>query len=128
MLQLVFIFYPIFEVYGQTRPAEVDSTFDAYIRAVLNEIMESGHSDSLQITFAKEFFTYYKNNQNSVTAEIALGAAFAMWDNTGDDTYVHEALSIIDKDSDIWHRYYIPLRLMNIYSRNEQLEVDESID
>ena len=124
LLLWLIIFYPIFEVYGQTQPAEVDST---YIRAAWNEVSESGFSDSLQVQYAKEFYTYYKNNKNSETAELALHSAFLMWGNTGDDSYVHEALSTIDTDSDLWHRFGIPVQLMNIYFRNENLEVDESI-
>lgn len=127
LLLWLLIFYPIFETSGQTRPAEVDSTFNSYIRAAWNEVIESDYSDSLQIHYAKEFLTYYKNNKNSETAELALHSAFTMWGNTGDDSYVHEALSIIDKNSDIWHRIGIPVQLLNIYYRNEKPEVEESI-
>lgn len=127
LLLWLLLFYPIFEISGQIRPAEVDSTFDSYIRSAWNEVTESGHSDSLQIHYAKQFFTYYKNNKNNETAELALHSAFMMWGNTGDNSYINEALSIIDKDSDIWHRYDMPVQLLNIYFRNEILGVEESI-
>jgi len=121
------ILYPVIEAYGQAQPAQVDSTFESYIRAAWNEVSESGYSDSLQIQYAKEFYTYYKNNKNSETAELALHSAFMMWGNTGDDSFVHEALSTIDTDSDLWHRFGIPVQILNIYARNKNLEADESI-
>jgi peroxiredoxin len=127
LLLWLLIFYPVIEVYGQTQPAEVDSTFESYLRAAWNEVTESGYSDSLQIQYAKEFYTYYKNNKNSETAELALHSAFMMWGNTGDDSYLHEALSTIDTDSDLWYRFGIPVQLLNIYARNENLDVDDSI-
>jgi peroxiredoxin len=127
LLLWLLILYPLIETYGQIQPSEVDSTFESYIRAAWNEVTESGYSDSLQIQYAKEFFIYYKNNKNSKTAELALNSAFMMWGNTGDDSYVDEALSTIDTDSDLWHRFGIPVQLLNIYARNEKLEVDESI-
>ena len=128
LLLCMLILYPIIEIYGQTQPAEVDSTFESYIRGAWNEVSESESSDSLQIQYAKEFFTYYKNNKNSETAEMALNSAFMMWGNTGDNSFVHEALSTIDTDSDIWHRFGIPIQILNIYYRNENLKVDESIN
>ena len=121
------ILYPVIEAYGQAQPAQGDSTFESYIRAAWNEVSESGYSDSLQIQYAKEFYTYYKNNKNSETAELALHSAFMMWGNTGDDSFVHEALSTIDTDSDLWHRFGIPVQILNIYARNKNLEADESI-
>lgn len=121
------LLYPIIEVYGQTQTAKADTTFESYIKAAWNEVFESDNPDSLQIQYAKEFYTYYKNHKNTETAELALNSAFMMWGNTGDDSYVHEALSTIDTDSDIWYRFSIPIQLLNLYSRNEKLEVDESI-
>lgn len=120
------ILYPIIEVYGQARPAEVDSTFESYIRAAWNEVTESGFSDSLQNQYAKEFLNYYLEKKESKTADDALTSAFMMWGNTGEDRHLKDALQAISFDSGVWQQ--IIVQIGNIYFRSDHLEYEQYID
>jgi thiol-disulfide isomerase/thioredoxin len=122
----IFILYPIIDVNGQSQKAEADTTFESYISDAWIEVRDSGFSDSLQNAYAKDFFEYYLDNKNSVTAEKAFAAAFLMWSNTGEDKYIGDALQSINYDSGIWRQIIRPLA--NIYARNDDLEFEEYIE
>lgn len=122
----ILLLYPFFDVNGQSQMTEVDSTFKSYISNAWNEVRESGFSDSLQNTYAKEFFEYYLANKNSEIAENAFASAFLMWSNTGEDKYTQEALQSLSFDSGLWRQIITPLS--SIYARNDDLEFEEYIE
>lgn len=107
-------------LYGQNESAEVDSTFENYMRTAWEDIQESGFSDSLQNIYSEMFFEYYLNNPSTKTGEKAFAQAFLMWGNTGNSDHVSKALSTLNYNSELWRMIINPLG--NIFHRNDDLE------
>src|SRR5699024_5593531 len=87
-----------------TSSAEVDFTFEAYMKGAWETLREADMSDSLQHVYSREFYEYYLQNPKTTTGQDALSQAFTMWGNTGNDTYIAEALKSLDYDSEIWSK------------------------
>jgi peroxiredoxin len=116
---------PFLSLTAQSQSTDKDTTYNNYIKEAWEVVSSSGFADSLQNRYAEEFFFYYKGNRPSETADNALASAFTMWGNTGDDTYMEEALSIIPNNSQVWRKIIIPIA--NIYHRNEHLKFEDYI-
>jgi len=123
---VLLLFSPFYIVLGQATVAEVDTTFENYMRSAWEEIQEAEFSDSLQNTYSKEFYYYYEENSESETGEKALAQAFMMWGNTGKSDYFKEAIQTLDYESELWRMIILPMS--NIYARNEELDISDYYD
>lgn len=113
-------------IHAQTESSERDSVFEAYHQEVWDKIEKAQFSDSLQNHYAAEFFEYYKAHKGAKSSERAFSSAFLMWGNTGNNSYIEEALTTLDNDSKLWTFILRPLG--NIHAKNENLEYEDYIE
>lgn len=110
-------------LYSQDLSSKVDTTFDNYMNKAWQEIQEAEMSYSLQDIYSVEFYNYYLENQDTETGGKAFAQAFTMWGNTGNSSYVNEALETLEYDSELWRMIILPMG--GIYFKNEDLGISK---
>ena len=99
----------------------MDSTFEQYMREAWAKIYSSGQNwdardtENPAVTYASEFFEYFKANPASRTGIKAAEQAFMLWGNLGSIEEIEKALPHIANDSAVWRISVLMIR--NAYVR-----------
>ena len=101
-----------------------DSTISSRFKSVWEEIEASAFDSTVQSNSAREMYALYLGNPNSDERDRAISYAFMMWGNIGETKVLEEAVTNIDRDSQVWHDIvpYIP----NAYGRHDYRNVEKA--
>ena len=122
----------LFFFYCQKKPASeyvepifaADSTITMNINAAWSSIRDAEYDSLVQSQSAKKMYALYLGNPSSEAAEKAVAYAFMMWGNIGETVVLEEAVTKVDRNSDIWHDFiaFIP----NAYGRHDFRNVEQA--